>query len=229
MRLFSYCIPVDDGAAPNPYFSTCTLTICKPVIRRVAEVGDWIAGVGSKSVNGIDYSGKLIYAMKVTRKLKLADYDYLCQSELIGKIPDVNHTDYNRRVGDCIYDFHNNTKGKLRPSVHGLGNKKTDLGGINALMSTHFFYFGNSPIEIPSHLKGMIKQGQGHRSTSNDYLKLEFVNWIENAGYQFNSINGDPQVKIAFNNSVDDEYETESCRVRCQAAEEDEVLLESDI
>ncbi|MEQ8924467.1 MAG: hypothetical protein RLO81_01575, partial [Fulvivirga sp.] len=66
MRLFSYCIPTDDGAAPNPYFEICTLTICKPVIRRNASVGDWIAGVGSKNVCGIDYSGKLVYAMKVT-------------------------------------------------------------------------------------------------------------------------------------------------------------------
>lgn len=46
MRLFSYCIPVDDGAAPNPFWGVCTLAICKPAIRRVAEVGDWIAGVG---------------------------------------------------------------------------------------------------------------------------------------------------------------------------------------
>ena len=67
MRLFSYCISVDDGATPNPYWGICTLTICKLVIRRVAEVGDWIAGVGSKDVNGIQYLGKLLYAMRTTR------------------------------------------------------------------------------------------------------------------------------------------------------------------
>lgn len=32
--LYTYCIPYDDGAAPNPYWGICTLVICKPVIRR---------------------------------------------------------------------------------------------------------------------------------------------------------------------------------------------------
>lgn len=52
MRLFSYCIPVDDGAAPNPFWGVCTLTICKSKIRRVAEIGDWVVGVGSVNVGG---------------------------------------------------------------------------------------------------------------------------------------------------------------------------------
>ena len=47
--LFTYCIPIDDGAAPNPYWGICTLVICKPVIRRVANVGDWVVGIGSKN------------------------------------------------------------------------------------------------------------------------------------------------------------------------------------
>jgi hypothetical protein len=39
-KLYSYCIPVDDGAAPNPFWDICTLVICKPVIRRTAQIGD---------------------------------------------------------------------------------------------------------------------------------------------------------------------------------------------
>jgi hypothetical protein len=64
MRLFSYCIQTDDDAAPNPFWGLCTLTICKPVIRRVAEVGDWIVGIGSVNVDvdGEDFSGRLLYA-----------------------------------------------------------------------------------------------------------------------------------------------------------------------
>ena len=42
-KLYSYCLPYDDGAAPNPFWGTCTLVICKPAIRRTARVGDWIA------------------------------------------------------------------------------------------------------------------------------------------------------------------------------------------
>ena len=48
-RLFSYCIPVDDAAAPNPFWGYCTLAICKPGHWRVAQVGDWVIGTGSCS------------------------------------------------------------------------------------------------------------------------------------------------------------------------------------
>ena len=48
-KLFSYVLRFDDGAAPNPFGGICTLTICKPAIRRSASVGDWIIGTGSKN------------------------------------------------------------------------------------------------------------------------------------------------------------------------------------
>lgn len=40
MNIYSYVLRTDDGAAPNPFWGTCTLTICKPVIRRTAHIGD---------------------------------------------------------------------------------------------------------------------------------------------------------------------------------------------
>ena len=46
--LFSYVIPHDGGSAPNPYHGICTLVICKPVIRRIAKVKDWVVGLGAK-------------------------------------------------------------------------------------------------------------------------------------------------------------------------------------
>lgn len=77
-RLYSYVLRVDDGAAPNPYWGTCTLTICKPDIRRCAQVGDWIVGTGSKNVrlkdgNKYDFSDDVVYAMKVTDYSSEAD------------------------------------------------------------------------------------------------------------------------------------------------------------
>jgi hypothetical protein len=48
-RLFTYTIPIDDGAAPNPFRGMCSLAICKPCIRRVAEEHDWVAGLDSKN------------------------------------------------------------------------------------------------------------------------------------------------------------------------------------
>jgi len=49
-KIYSYIIRVDDGAAPNPYGDICTLTICKPKIRKAADEGDWIIGTGSKNI-----------------------------------------------------------------------------------------------------------------------------------------------------------------------------------
>lgn len=149
MKLYSYCIPMDDGAAPNPYWGVCTLTICKPQIRRVARKDDWVIGVGSKRVNGNDYSGRLVYAMKVTDVMSLEDYDVYCQELLPGKIPDVNSRSYKRKVGDCIYDF---SRGRVsqRKGVHRPQHQAKDLRGLNALLSKHFYYFGDRAVKIPS-------------------------------------------------------------------------------
>jgi hypothetical protein len=69
-RLFSYVLRKDDGAAPNPFWGVCTLAICKPVIRRTAEVDDWVVGTGSKRApDGRDLSGTVVYAMRITKKL----------------------------------------------------------------------------------------------------------------------------------------------------------------
>jgi hypothetical protein len=88
MALYSYVLRFDTGDAPNPYGGVCTLTVCKPAIRRTAQVGDWIIGTGSRHSPVGDIAGYLVYAMKVSHKLSLADYDAHCQRELPIKIPD---------------------------------------------------------------------------------------------------------------------------------------------
>ena len=73
--LFSYCIPYDDGAAPNPFWGLCTLVICKPGIRKVAQVGDWVVGTGSKRSPIGDIGGQVVYAMCVSQVLTMREYD----------------------------------------------------------------------------------------------------------------------------------------------------------
>jgi hypothetical protein len=109
-KIYSYIIPVDDGAASNPFGGICTLTICKPAIRRTATVGCWIIGTGSKHtkmMNGLsyDFSKTLVYAMKVTDKMTLAEYDAYCANKLSIKIPDWKSKRFEKRVGDCLYDY----------------------------------------------------------------------------------------------------------------------------
>jgi hypothetical protein len=193
MTLFTYTVRVDRGSAPNPFWGICTLAICKPKIRRVAQPGDWVVGFGAKNVDGIDYSGKIVYAMRVHESLTFKEYDDLCKAQLKGKVPDVGHKDYRRRLGDCIFDYSKDPEGKMRLSVHTLKNRKKDLSGRNVLLSDHFYYFGSEAVKIPEQLKELVIQQQGHRSTMNDPLKHEFVEWIEN-NFKANTIYGKPQV-----------------------------------
>src|SRR5438552_3615065 len=98
--LFSYRIPVDDGAAPNPFWGVCSLAICKPRIRKNAKLHDWVVGTGSKNSPIGDISTSVVWAMRVTRRVTMRDYDRICRTELPGKIPDWDSVDFQRRVGD---------------------------------------------------------------------------------------------------------------------------------
>src|SRR5947209_3031718 len=79
-RLFSYVVEHDHGFAPNPCDGLCTLAKCKygshgwKNIVELAEEQDWIAGTGGANLKKSAGHEKLIYAMKVDKKLPLAEY-----------------------------------------------------------------------------------------------------------------------------------------------------------
>lgn len=191
MTLYSYVIPVDDGAAPNPFWGTCTLVICKPKIRRTARVGDWIAATGSKHAPGRrDLGRRLVYAMRVTTSMTMREYDEHVRSSLPEKLPDVGSQDWRRRVGDCLYDF-SGTRVRTRPGRHPPSFKSLDLGGKNALLSTDFYYFGADPVELPEELLPIVKQGNGHRASANDAHEEKFVRWVRTLSP---GLQGEPQI-----------------------------------
>lgn len=189
--LFSYCIPFDDGAAPNPFWGVCTLNICKPVIRRVAEVGDWIVGTGSTRYG---FENKVVYAMEVTKTMIMRDYYFHCVASMPEKIPDETSNLFERKVGDCIYDFSIDPPG-IFPGVHDEGNRKRDLGGEKCLLSTHFYYFGDKPQPLPLYLLPIVKQGQSHKSTFNDPFFDDFVSWITKQQHARNAICSQPKAR----------------------------------
>jgi hypothetical protein len=203
-ELFSYIVRYDDGAAPNPYWGTCTLVICKPAIRRKANVGDWIVGLGSKAnPTRVNYSGKIVYVMKVTRKMTMEAYNRYTNERLHNKIPVTpapgvklrrDSKEWRLRLGDSIYDF--SQKGKpQRPGVHKRKNRITDMSGENALLSSEFVYFGDRAIPLPKSLRGILHRNQGHRSRLNaDHLPA-FLNWWKTNRKKFarNRVRGVPQ------------------------------------
>lgn len=217
-RLFTYCIPYDDGAAPNPYWGVCTLAICKPVIRRTAEKGDWIVGTGSKkTLTRNDFSNCVIYAMKVTEEpLTMAEYDAWTKEHLPQKIPDVLNKDFAKKVGDSIYDF-SESPPRQRKGVHDKGNMPKDLGGKNVLLSKNFYYFGNRPIRLPKHLLAIVRQGQGHQVDANEPYVSSFLSWLRGQGFKRNSLLGEPDLLQLVARQL-----TTCAKVRCESDQDDE-------
>jgi Nucleotide modification associated domain 2 len=204
--LFSYCVRIDDGAAPNPFWGVCTLVICKPAIRRIAHIGDWVVGTGSRRSPIGDTSGHVVYAMRVNQAMSMKDYDIYARDKLPGKVPEWEHFDVRRRLGDAIYDFSDSSP-RLRRSVHDGSNRSRDLSGKNALLSNHFFYFGDQPIPLPKHLRGMVLQGRGHRSQSNEPFIERFLEWLYDLGKKPNVLHGHPQYRMF----PDEEFGTALC------------------
>jgi Nucleotide modification associated domain 2 len=195
-RLFTYTIPVDDGAAPNPFRGMCSLAICKPGIRRVAIKGDWVAGLGSKKSPSGDLSGHLVYAMCVEEALSLKEYDQRAPTEWPHRIPNVNSPDLWERLGDCIYDYSRLDRPSQRLGVHGPDNLETDLSGQNALISRDFYYLGNRAIRLPDDLLSICHQTQGHRSDSNAPYFDRFVSWVRKLPLASGRMHGWPDYAV---------------------------------
>ena len=207
-KLYSYILRFDDGAAPNPFWGTCTLTICKPAIRRTASIGDWVIGTGSKNSkindgNTYDLSGNIVYAMKITEKMSLEYYDKFCIENLPNKIPKWFDRNWTKRMGDCIYDFRDGAKPTMRKGVHNEINRERDIGGENALLSNHFYYFGEEPRLLPEHLKPIIKKNQGHLKIEQHEIIDSFEKWI--IQFDKNKIYADPQLRHEFDRTPSDE------------------------
>lgn len=140
MDIFRYIIPIDDGAAPNPYGGVCTLAICKANIRKIAKVGDWLIGLKNPTK-------ELLYAMKVTSILSMKEYDEFTRKQLAIKIPDLSNKDVIYHMGDSVYDFSSKDV-VLRKGVHSRCTKQIDLDGKNVLLSKHFYYLGDKPLKL---------------------------------------------------------------------------------
>jgi hypothetical protein len=195
-RLFTYTIPIDDGAAPNPFRGMCSLAICKPGIRRVAKQGDWVAGLGSKHTqHSGDLSGRLVYAMRVDEVVSLQDYDRRALTDWPHRIPKAGSADLSERLGDCIYDYSKGTP-VPRPGVHGPENLDTDLSGKNVLISRHFYYFGSRAILLPDYLLDICHQTQAHKSNFNAPYFEQFVDWLRELNLTPGQLYGWPEYII---------------------------------
>lgn len=207
-KIYSYVLRIDDGAAPNPFWEYCTLTICKPAIRRNAQIGDWVIGTGSKNTKlsdgkVYDFSDSIVYAMKITDIKTLSDYDAFCTNSLQNKIPKWKTSDWRLRVGDCIYDYSKGQTPTIRKSVHNEGNRQRDMGGLNSLLSDNFYYFGVEARLLPLELRELIKKNQGHKKIEKVDLISMFEKWITQ--FEKNKVYAAPQMSWLFDRQVSDD------------------------
>lgn len=180
--LFMYVIDRDFGFAPNPFHGVCTLATCKPQIRSVAKVGDWILGMGGGRLRA---TGHCIFSMKVGRKLTFNQY--WADPEYRDKRP-VRNGSRRLLVGDNIYhqiggagewmqeDSHHSYEDGT-PNPH---NIKNDTQTDAVLISDHFFYFGRDAARIPQELLDDLgyKNPRSHRRFPSGDSSIALVDWI---------------------------------------------------
>ena len=154
MTLFTYKVSRDFGFAPNPFWSLCTLACCKPGIRGIAKVDDFVVGLGTKTN---DLSGKILYAMKVTEIVCFQKYWEDERFQL--KKPNVsgghkgffgdNIYYWDTAVGEYrqVHSHHSNKDGS--PSLHNL---RKDTSADKVLISDRYMYFGANAVIPPSKL-----------------------------------------------------------------------------
>ena len=142
--IYKYVITFDNGKAPCVDDGFLSLCICKPKIRKTAQLGDWIIATGSRS--RISRVPKIVFAAKVT-EIKTME-QYAIENE-------------GRR--DCIYHFDGLSLTHNGSQIHDdQKNQNKDISGRFCLISTQFWYFGKDAIELPEPLHGLYHQGRGH-------------------------------------------------------------------
>ncbi|MEX0661200.1 MAG: hypothetical protein WEA58_10175 [Balneolaceae bacterium] len=180
MKFKTYIVARDYGFSPNPFGEYCTLSCCKPRIRRNVNVGDWVFGTGSKKYN---IAGKLVFAMNVSERLTFQEYWDDPRFEY--KKPIMNGS-LVQMYGDNIYYRDSNTKNwNQENSHHSLPNGtvnghnlERDIRGKFVLVSKNFYFFGKSAIEIPIRFKTQVcTSTQGHKNVDNNVAN-KFLNWL---------------------------------------------------
>lgn len=191
--LHSYIVRFDSGFAPNPFYGFCTLATCKPIIRKVAKVGDWIVGGGSND-RSVRRGGHLVYAMRVEEILTFSQYN--ADPRFDRKKP-YRRGSRKQSCGDNIYyrdgadqlwlqrdSFHSNADG----SPHA-EHVRIDTGVNRVLVSQDYLYFGGEGPAFPENLRDNLgrsisKSGRGHLKFQDPVLISAFEIWVDGLGHR---------------------------------------------
>ena len=195
MRLFSYVVARDYGFAPNPFFGFCTLATCKPKIRGIACVGDWVIGTGSSQK---DRRGCLVYSMRITETMTFNEYWE--DGRFQRKRPNLRGSK-KQAFGDNIYfkdeagQWHQQDSHHSYPcGVPNVHNIRHDTQTDRVLLSKDYSYLGGSGPSIPQQFQDYegydIRAGHGHKCRFPAGLVKDFVTWFR--GLNVNGYLGAP-------------------------------------
>ena len=182
MRVYSYVIEHDLGFAPNPFHGACTLACCKPLIRKHAEIGDLVLGMGAAKPK---LGGHLCYWMRVDEILTFDQY--WADPRFRRKRPNMSATTY-LRYGDNIYHREPGDTGfRQEDSFHSLpdgglsiSNRDRDTGTTDqVLIGRKFAYLGRSGIKLPESLSCFNIRTPGHKCNFTEEQKTTLLAWLE--------------------------------------------------
>jgi len=181
MKLYSYVVARDFGFAPNPFFNMCTLAACKPMIRKMASVGDWVIGTGSKE-KGLQ--GHLVYAMQVNEIVSFQNYWEQDRFRL--KRPQLGVPGKMYGYGDNIYHrgddggwIQENSHHSFPGGVQNADNITRDTSTTDSVLVSYFYtYFGKSGPRLPAEIQSVVCPGRGYRCEFPEALITECLEWI---------------------------------------------------
>lgn len=197
MNCFRYKLDHDFGFAPNPFHGFLSLATCKSQLRmnRNLNIGDWIVGLGSKSMNN---EHRIIYAMMLEEIVNFDQYWdnplYECKKAVInGSLvqmygDNVYHTRKDKGVVIQEYCAHSKKGGRTNGK-----HWKRDISGKYVLLSHVFYYFGDKCPRIPSEFAYIENNSRAikYKDLAGEDAKIQaFVDWLENTYGQ--GIHGDP-------------------------------------
>jgi len=168
--IYVYKLTTDNGGAPCISNNLLSLCICKPRIRQQAVVGDWIIGLGGRSMP--ELRGRLIYIARVTKEISNGDY--------------YKDAKYKKRP-DCIYKWIDGEfswkKGSSYHSqddlIHDMGSPP-DYDRAKCLLSSEFVYFGNNASPSIDEIRTIYDElPRDFKVNHNEYIRSKLREFID--------------------------------------------------